>query len=202
MALSLPTPAEIRALHERHAPSPEALELVHTHCEIVWQIAQQLLARYSGDEEIDHDLVRAGCLLHDIGVYRLYDANGIMDHANYIRHGILGHDILKAEGLPEEICRFCSCHTGMGLTRRDVEAQGLPLPPADYVAITPEEQIVMYADKFHSKSTPPRFHLPDTYAAYVARFGADKADLFRLLRKTFGDPDLTALAARYGHPLR
>ncbi|MER8095085.1 HD domain-containing protein [Streptomyces goshikiensis] len=202
MALSLPTPAEIRALHERHAPSPEALELVHTHCEIVWQIAQQLLAGYSGDEEIDHDLVRAGCLLHDIGVYRLYGADGTLDHANYIRHGILGHDILRAEGLPEEICRFCSCHTGVGLTRRDVEAQGLPLPPADYVAITPEEQIVMYADKFHSKSTPPRFHLPDTYAAYVARFGADKADLFRLLRKTFGDPDLTALAARCGHPLR
>ncbi|MFF5805048.1 HD domain-containing protein [Streptomyces sp. NPDC012746] len=202
MALSLPTPAEIRALHERHAPSVEALELVHTHCEIVWQVAEQLLAEYSGDVEIDRDLVRAGCLLHDIGVYRLYDADGTLDHANYIRHGILGHEILKAEGLPEEVCRFCSCHTGVGLTRRDVELQQLPLPPADYVAITPEEQIVMYADKFHSKSKPPRFHLPDTYTAYVARFGSDKADLFRLLRKTFGDPDLTALAARYGHGLK
>lgn len=49
------------------------------------------------------------------------------------------------------------CHTGVGLTKEDVLVQGLPLPPADYVAITPEERLVMYADKFHSKTTPPTF---------------------------------------------
>jgi hypothetical protein len=33
--VAIPTDSQIRALHERHAPTPEAFELVHTHCEIV-----------------------------------------------------------------------------------------------------------------------------------------------------------------------
>ncbi|GLV87989.1 hypothetical protein Slala03_76780 [Streptomyces lavendulae subsp. lavendulae] len=197
--MTFPTTEEIRALHERYAPSAEALELVYTHSEIVWKIADQLLTVYSG--EIDRELVRAGCLLHDIGVYRLYDENGNLDQKNYVRHGILGHQILQTEGSPEELCRFCSCHTGVGLTRHDIEQQGLPLPPADYLAITAEEQLVMYADKFHSKTTPPKFLAADTYALYVARFGSDKVDSFNQMRKKFGDPDLPPLAAGYGHAL-
>ena len=51
--------------------------------------------------EIDIDLARAGALLHDIGVYRLYDDAGNLDGANYIRHGILGYELLQEEGLPE-----------------------------------------------------------------------------------------------------
>ncbi len=38
--------------------------------------------------------------------------------------------------------------------------QNLPVPPADYLAETPEERLVMYADKFHSKSHPGRFLSP------------------------------------------
>ncbi|MGV9692838.1 HD domain-containing protein [Streptomyces sp. NPDC003444] len=197
--MHLPSVDEIRALHRKHAPHEEAFELVFTHCEIVWRIAERLLPR-SG-ENLDPELVRAGCLLHDIGVYRLYDAEGRLDGRNYIRHGILGHELLAAEGLPETVCRFCSCHTGVGLTKEDVLAQGLPLPPADYVAVTPEERIVMYADKFHSKSTPPRFLSPETYAVSVSRFGQDKVAAFGALRTVYGDPELDGLAAAYGHAL-
>ena len=56
---------------------------------------------------------------------------------------------------------------------------------------TGEERLVMYADKFHSKSTPPKFLSADTYTAYVQRFGPDKVDSFNMLRKAFGDPDIT-----------
>jgi hypothetical protein len=49
--------------------------------------------------------VRAGRLLHDIGVYRLYDAAGKLDHANYIRHGFLGYGLLAEEGFPEAVGR-------------------------------------------------------------------------------------------------
>ncbi|UNO38402.1 HD domain-containing protein [Streptomyces sp. MST-110588] len=197
--MQIPTPEAIRALHERHAPTAAAFNLVHTHCEIVWKIAEQLLDGMA--EDIDRDLVRAGCLLHDIGVYRLIDGEGRLDGKNYIRHGVLGHEILAAEGMPEEICRFCSCHTGVGLTRQDIVSQGLLLPAGDYVAVSREEQLVMYADKFHSKSTPPVFLSGDTYAARVRRFGEDKAEAFTALRKTFGEPDLEALAVSYGHAL-
>ncbi|MFF0889740.1 HD domain-containing protein [Streptomyces sp. NPDC003456] len=188
--MRIPDPAEIRALHEKHAPTAEAFGLVHTHCEVVWGIAEQLLSA-PHLAHLDADLIRAGCLLHDIGVYRLYDDQGQLDHRNYIRHGLLGHEILEAEGLPEVLRRFCSHHTGVGLTRQDIVAQRLPLPPADYLAVTEEERLVMYADKFHTKSRPSVYLSPDEYALHVARFGAQKVAAFEALRAQFGDPALT-----------
>ncbi|MEU3098472.1 HD domain-containing protein [Streptomyces sp. NPDC006967] len=193
--MRIPAPEEIRALHEKYAPTPEALALVHTHCEIVWSVAEQLLSA-PGLAHLDAGLVRAGCLLHDIGVYRLYGDDGRLDHRNYVRHGLLGHDILEAEGFPEPLRRFCSHHTGVGLTRHDVVVQGLPLPPADYLAETEEERLVMYADKFHTKSRPSVFLTPDEYAAHVRRFGEDKVTAFQALRAAFGDPDLARPVAR------
>ncbi|MFJ4534946.1 HD domain-containing protein [Streptomyces tibetensis] len=188
--MRIPGPAQIRALHEKYAPTTEAFALVHRHCEIVWGIAEQLLAA-PHLAHLDAELVRAGCLLHDIGVYRLYDADGRLDHRNYIRHGLLGHEILEAEGFPEALRRFCSHHTGVGLTRQDIVSQGLPLPSADYVAVTEEERLVMYADKFHTKSRPSVFLSPDEYAAHIRRFGEDKVIAFQALRAEFGDPDST-----------
>jgi uncharacterized protein len=193
----IPTDEEIRALHERHAPTRAAFDLVYTHCEIVCGIAEQVIA--DGGLDVDVALVRAGCLLHDIGVYRLYDADGTLDGAGYIRHGILGHELLRAEGFAEALCRFCSCHTGMGITRDDVRNQGLPLPVADYVAESPEEELVMYADKFHTKADPPTFLSAASYAARVRRFGEDKVVRFTAMCERFGVPDLAPFVAAYGH---
>jgi uncharacterized protein len=188
---------EIRALHEKYAPNAAALDSVYTHSSIVSAIAEQLHARSGAG--LDIDLIRAGSLLHDVGVYRLYDDAGQLDHASYIRHGVLGYELLREEGLPEEVCRFASHHTGVGLTREDVLRQGLPLPPADYLAETGEEALVMYADKFHSKTSPPAFLTAEAYATSVQRFGAGKVMAFESLRARFGEPDLVPLAARYGH---
>jgi uncharacterized protein len=216
--MRIPDDEEIYALHVRHAPTPEALAVVYTHSEIVRRVAMELLAgrgpaawSTEGDgaqrggiegDGIDAGLVRAGCLLHDIGVYRLYDESGRLGHAGYIRHGVLGHELLAKAGYPEALCRFASRHTGVGITRDEVLRQKLPLPPADYVAQTPEEALVMYADKFHTKATPPSFLTAATYAAEVARFGADKPAAFTRLRERFGEPDLTVLSAAYGHGVR
>lgn len=195
--MRIPRDKEIRALHEKHAPSPAAFELVHTHCEIVCAIAEQFLARSAPG--VNADLVRAGSLLHDIGVYRLYDAAGRIDHANYVRHGLLGHELLAAEGLPEALCRFCSRHTGMGISAVDVRKQRLPLPAVDYVAESEEEWLVTYADKFHSKTDPPVFLTPASYAADVRRFGPEKVAIFDSLRNRYGDPDLAPLSREYGY---
>ncbi|WP_067499451.1 HD domain-containing protein [Actinoplanes sp. TFC3] len=191
--MHIPSDDEIRSLHRRHAPNPEAFELVYTHCEIVARIAAQL----AGPDP----LVRAGALLHDIGVYRLYRPSGEPDFTSYIRHGLLGHELLREAGLPETLCRFCSCHTGVGITREDIERQELPLPPGDYVAVTSEEQIVMYADKFHSKKSPPIFVSAATYTAGVKRFGEDKAAAFTAMVDRYGEPGLHDLAAEYGHAI-
>lgn len=197
----IPTPAEITALHHAYAPTAEAYESVYTHCHIVWRIAEQLLAG-PGGSGIDAELVRAGCLLHDIGVYRLYDEQGRrMEGTQYVRHGVLGADILAAEGLPPMLGRFCSCHTGVGLTRHDILSQNLPIPLGDYVAQTAEERLVMYADKFHSKSRPARFVSADTFAGRIGRFGDEKVVAFGELVEEFGRPELEPLAGEYGQDI-
>ncbi|MFG1886375.1 HD domain-containing protein [Micromonospora sp. NPDC049051] len=195
----IPTDEQIRALHERYAPTEEAFLLVYTHCQIVCAVAEQLLDR--NRSALSVALVRAGSLLHDIGVYRLYDATGQLDHENYIRHGILGHALLRDLGFPELISRFCSHHTGVGLTQEDVLRQRLPLPVNDYTADTVEEQLVMYADKFHSKTTPPTLVTTASYAATVRRFGADKVARFAALVEKFGEPDLLPISRRFQQPL-
>jgi uncharacterized protein len=197
--MKIPTDEEIRALHEKYAPTREAYDLVYTHCEIVCEIAEQILDGTALN--LNADLVRAACLLHDIGVYRLYNSTGELDHARYVRHGVLGYDLLLDEGFPEEICRFCSCHTGMGLSRDDVRKQGLPLPIADYLAESGEERLVMYADKFHSKTNPPTFVTAASYAAQVRRFGEDKTETFRSMYETFGEPELSSFVGKYGYAL-
>jgi uncharacterized protein len=179
--VNIPTAKEIRDLHAQYAPSREAFELVHSHCQIVCELAEQLIAR--NNLVVDVDLVRAGSLLHDIGVYRL-------DGTGYIRHGVLGHELLQELGFPEVLCRFCSHHTGVGLSRDDVVRQNLPIPPGDYLAETAEEELVMYADKFHSKTTPPKFVTAAAYQTSALRFGADKAARFAELVARYGEPVL------------
>ncbi|QBI51952.1 HD domain-containing protein [Streptomonospora litoralis] len=197
--MQVPSDDEIRALHAKHAPTPEAFDRVYTHCVIVADIAGRLLA--DSNSAADPALVRAGSLLHDIGVYRLYNAAGTLDHAHYIRHGVLGREVLTEEGLPEALCRFCSCHTGVGITREDVRTQDLPIPEADYLAESEEEQLVMFADKFHSKSEPSRLVSAPTAADRLRRFGEEKELLFKTLLDRYGEPDLRPFQERYGHVL-
>ena len=120
---------------------------------------------------------------------------GELDHANYVRHGILGYGLLGEEGVPEAICRFASRHTGVGLSPADVVSQELPLPVADYRAETGEEKLVMYADKFHTKTDPPAFLSATSYAQQIGRFGQDKAAAFESMRELFGEPDLASLSS-------
>ncbi|MCL9796751.1 HD domain-containing protein [Frankia sp. AgKG'84/4] len=183
-------------MHRRHAPTTAAFTSVHRHCRIVWDIAATLLAAGAAPDA-DRALVRTGALLHDIGVYRLYDTDGHLDHTQYLRHGVLGHDLLAADGQPAAVCRFASCHTGVGLTREEIEAGSLPLPAADYLARTVEERLVMYADKFHSKSRPDSFLTATAYRDQLRRFGAAKVTLFDTFVTEFGIPDLTTLATRH-----
>lgn len=194
--MSLPTVTEIEQLHRTYAPHGAAFELVYTHCLVVRDIARQLLERYEG--EIDLELVEAGCLLHDIGVYRMYGADGEIDHKNYIRHGILGDELLREIGADARLVRIASHHTGVGLTKEEIVEQKLPLPEADYLAESIEERLIMYADKFHSKTNPPSLLTADRFRRKIAQFGTGKAEAFDAMVAEFGEPDLEVLAAKYG----
>lgn len=199
--LELPTIEQIEQLHKKYAPTERVFGLVFTHCEIVSDIALEL-ARES-NLSLDIELVKVGCLLHDIGVYPLFDKNGIeIDTSKYITHGVRGEKILQKEGYSEFLCRFASHHTGAGITKEQIVQNDLPLPHNDYLAETPEEELVMYADKFHSKTDPPYFNSHRYYTEYTARFGDVSINSFADLTHKFGKPKLDKLVAKYGHALR
>lgn len=190
-----PSQADIRSLHERLAPDDTAFNLVYTHSLIVKDIALSLV---ENNVLVNQTLVEAGALLHDIGTYSLY-RNGKFDRQNYISHGIRGYKILREQGYPEQLCRIASNHTGMGITRQMIIEQSLPLPRDDYVANTTEERLVMYADKFHSKT--PKFNTFDSYLAFSEQFGPEVGQKFIIMREEFGLPDLEAFSLKYGHPI-
>jgi uncharacterized protein len=192
---------DIVSLHRKYAPSDIVYDLVFTHCCIVRDIALQLVE--SQNLELDRDLIEIGALLHDIGVYPLFEATGkLRDGVNYITHGTEGERILKQEGLPEEIWRFAAHHTGVGLTKKDIQSQKLPLPMKDYLAETDEELLIMYADKFHSKTTPPYFNSYEWYQRDIAKFGEDKVVKYAQMADKFGKPDLRAMSKTYGTRIR
>ena len=144
-----------------------------------------------------------GGLLHDIGTYFLLKQDGSdggplkFDGPNYVRHGLKGYEYLLNEGVDESIAQFARNHTGVGLTKEAVESQGLPLPPADYVPMNLEQEVVMVADKYNSKSIPPKFLTAEAYARKAARFGeSNRREWLRLLER-YGVLDVKPLAEQY-----
>ncbi|MBT1173118.1 HD domain-containing protein [Bifidobacterium sp. MA2] len=152
---------------------------------------------------IDERLVAIGGLLHDIGTYRVFKHDGNDDEPlkfsgkKYIKHGLLGYEYLLENGVDESIAQFARNHTGVGLTREDVERQGLPLPPADYVPVNLEQEVVMVADKYNSKSLPPKFVSAEAYTRRAAKFGEENRRRWLELLDQYGVFDVRPMAAEY-----
>ncbi len=95
------------------------------HSQRVWEVGkllgEELIAK---DHAVDIDLLRASCLLHDIGKYPcILDGGG--------RHDVRGEQILKEEGFPR-VARIVVQHVILRTSRED------PIR---------EEQLAYYSDK-------------------------------------------------------
>lgn len=119
-------------------------------------------------------------MLHDIGIIRC-DAPDICCFGDepYIRHGILGAAMLRAEGFPRH-ARVCERHTGAGLSLDDICGRNLPLPHSDFLPETLEEQVICYADKFYSKSHLEREKTIEQAEKSISKYG--EAGLMRFRR--------------------
>lgn len=152
---------------------------------------------------LDERLAVLGAMVHDIGTYRVLAHDGSdgkelrFDGPRYILHGLLGYEYLTEQGVDESVAQFARNHTGVGLTKQQVRDQGLPLPEADYVPMTLEQEVVMVADKYHSKSVPPKFLTVEAYTAKAGRYGADNKRRWLELVTKYGVPDIRALADRF-----
>ncbi len=110
------------------------------------------IARRHPEWLVDELFIEEASLLHDIGIVSVnapvIECHGIEP---YIKHGVLGAEMLRNEGL-ERHALVCERHTGTGLTMEQIVRQQLPLPLRDMQPVSMEEQIICFADKFFSKT--------------------------------------------------
>ena len=164
--------------------------LVH-HSRQVADLAVKLGQRLiDKGQPVDLEFVEEAAMLHDIGMCRT-DAPGIHCYGTepYIRHGILGRQMLDAIGLFRH-GRVCERHTGAGITAAEIVDQHLPIdPPRDLLPESVEEKLVCYADKFFSKSRldePPK--TLERVRKSLAKFGDDSVVRFDEMATLFGEP--------------
>lgn len=152
------------------------------------QVADRCLAIAEKHPELqlDKTFIETAAMLHDIGI-RWCHAPSILCNGTepYIRHGLIGAELLRREGCDEAFARVCERHTGTGLTRQQIERQQLPLPTEDFVPETIAEQLVCYADKFYSKSRPDRVLSIAETAQSLEKFGHEGVEKFMEWSKMF-----------------
>ena len=172
------------------APGMEQLrdELI-IHSELVRDNALESARRYEAKtgHTLDLEFISEAAMLHDIGIFRC-NAPGIHCHGSepYIRHGLEGGAILRAEGMPRHAL-VCERHTGSGLTAEEIHRQNLPLPAVDMLPVSLEEKAICYADKFFSKSGDIHHEKSlEEVEKSMAHFGSDSFARFKDLHTLFG----------------
>lgn len=180
---------EYQSIIDRFYPAGNRLrDIFLTHSRQVAQLALQI--NYSRRLGLDPAVVEAAAMLHDIGIF-LTHAPSIECRGTepYIRHGILGAALLRAEGVDEKYARVAERHTGSGLSASEIEWQGLPLPHNDYLPETLLEKLICYADKFYSKSGSMKRKDYGHVRASLAAKSEEAARRLDALAELFGLPD-------------
>ena len=134
---------------------------------------------------LDRQLSLEAAMVHDIGIIKT-DAPDIECFGDepYIRHGVLGAEMMRAEGYPRH-ARVCERHTGAGLSLKEIEEQGLPLPHVDLLPETLEEKVICYADKFFSKTKLDREKTLEQAERSVAKHGGEGLRRFKEMEGLF-----------------
>lgn len=155
----------------------KARDILLMHSECVTRKALQIADKHL-ELKLDRTFIQEAAMLHDIGIVKC-DAPGIecFGIEPYIKHGIIGADMLRAAGYPKH-ARVCERHTGAGIALQDIIEQHLPLPHQDFLPETMEEQVICYADKFYSKTHLDRVRTPEQALKSLERFGKEGAKRF------------------------
>lgn len=155
----------------------KARDILLTHSECVTRKALQIVDKHP-ELKLDRTFIQEAAMLHDIGIVKC-DAPGIecFGVEPYIKHGIIGADMLRAAGYSKH-ARVCERHTGAGIALQNILEQHLPLPHQDFLPESMEEQVICYADKFYSKTHLDRVRTPEQALKSIGRFGKEGAERF------------------------
>lgn len=162
----------------------EIHHIIVNHSTEVKNKALEIANRHPGFN-LDIDFISEAAMLHDIGIYltqapRIY----CFGDAQYIQHGYLGADLLRAEGL-EKHALVCERHTGTGISLSTILNSNLPLPQRDMQPVTMEEQLICYADKFFSKTQLGQEHSLGKIRYSLSHHGDDTVRKFNIWHALF-----------------
>jgi uncharacterized protein len=154
------------------------------------QVAEKALQAAQAVEHLhpNTDLIERAAMLHDIGMLGTNVPKlGCDGQEPYIRHGVIGREMLEREGMPAEAL-ICERHVGAGISAMEICRRRLPLPKRDMLPVSLEEQIVCYADKFFSKNINRRNSEKSTQAILksLARHGDEQVSRFKAWMEIFG----------------
>ena len=166
-------------LREAFGAGTRRFDIVRRHGE---QVAARALKIAAGLETpaLDEAFLYTAAMLHDIGIVKTatpqLDCHGDQP---YIRHGVLGRQMLEARGLPQHAL-VCERHVGVGITTADIRNRALPLPLRDMRPVTIEEELICYADKFYSKTNSGVEAAKSVHevARHLKRYGRRQAETF------------------------
>lgn len=170
----------ITLLEKHFSGNQAAFEIVYRHSRLVADKALSIARSAAGLTEQDLRFIEESALLHDIGVCGVNAPKlHCFGSAPYICHGVIGRDILEAEGLPLHAL-VCERHIGVGLSARDIALQGLPLPEREMAPLSRCERIVALADLFYSKKAGEldREKSALQVKSDLAQFGPEKVVIF------------------------
>ncbi len=118
--------------------------------------------------KVDLQLIKDGALLHDVGRIK----------TSQIDHAVIGAEILKEHGFPNNIVQITERHIGAGITKEEAEKYGLP--PKDYLPLTLEEKIVAHADNLTHGTR--EVNIEFVYRKWCKTLGSNHISLNRLLK--------------------
>lgn len=172
---------------DKYYPAGSPLRDIYMHhCRQVADLALEIA--HNKQLQLEDSVIEEAAMLHDIGI-AFTDAAGIHCYGTepYIKHGILGAELLEREGASAEAANVARKHTGTGITLDEICQLGLPLPPGDYMPHTLLERLVCYADKFYSKNGDMQRKSLERVRASMARHGGETLSRFEELHREFGD---------------
>lgn len=154
------------------------------HSRQVAEMAVEIAERHP-ELNLDKTFLYEAAMLHDIGIFYT-DAPSIYCTGSepYIRHGVLGAELLRKEGL-EAHARVAERHTGTGLTEEEIISRDLPLPHRNFEPETMEEQVICFADKFFSKTKLGQRRSPEKVEESLSKFGPVPVEKFHRWKEMF-----------------
>lgn len=179
------SPADLLKKYYQQAPEAQLVLFEHSRC--VTRKALAVGRKLAQGQPVDLQFLAEAAMLHDIGmIFTQAPQLGCYGNLPYLAHGIKGCEILLFEGLPAH-ARVCERHTGTGLTRQEILAQQLPLPPRDMCPETLEEKIICYADLFFSKNPRQRGHekSPARVRKELLKYGRHHGEIFDAWHQQF-----------------